>query len=284
MTTATVPAAQDFKFAPVTLEAAEALSNASPEEVARFDEAMMGVTGGDQKSLDAYKAELRALLVKTATRPGEPLAGTETGQVSSTADTTAGGADAALSSEQRAAVAANLRKFWTGDKEALEAHLRAEGIEAEKPIDERGKLNRQIDASLQGLRPDQYRLNAAFVGKGFDDATAMQLSGDLRNLFAGMQLPGGAAGTVAEELLSNIADARQSKMDPEAFKLWWRGEEHRAASLMRMDLEQVAELARATIGRIDVKTAKALTDRGAFNSAEALVRLVQAELLRRARG
>ena len=285
MTTATAPAAESTTLAKPTVEMAEALQAAQPGDVESWRNALLQTLGGDQGKVTAYERELRALLTRTETRPNEgPLAGLETGLAARTADTNAGGPDAVLTPEQREAGAAILRKHWTGSKEELEARLQAEGIGPEKAVDPRGKFARELDAAASGLRPDQYRLNAAFVGKGFDDATAMQLSGDLRNLFAGMQLPGGAANSVAEELLSNVSEARQKTMEPDAFKLWWRGQEHKAANAMRMDLEQVAELARLTISRIDLKTAKALTDRGAFDSAEALVRLAQAELLRRARG
>jgi len=280
----TAPAAQDFQFAPVTLEAAESHANASPEDRARWRDAMMGVTGGDQKKVDAYEAELRGFLTKTVTHPGEPLAGTETGQPAANFDLTSG-IDAAITPEQKEAGAALLRRHWTGSREELEARLKEEGIGPEKTADPRSNLAREFDAAAAGLLPQNYKLNGVFVNRSFTQDEALTLSGEMRSLLAATQTPGAAASSIAVEWADNI-EAERGKADwtPERLELWWRSERLNASNALRMDYEAITLLAKAAIARADQKTILSLAKKGAFNSGAAMARLAQSELVRRARG
>lgn len=199
-----------------------------------------------------------------------------------------------FSAEQTAALADNLRKFWTGDPEALEAALAGAGVPAEQPVaDTRTEAERSFDGSTLGaVAPEEYELNGLWVGHnmtdrfGYLDNDLPAMEASLRSSMSELSVPKSLGRAMAEDMIasSDAFEALSRAGDDVAAKQYHLNESATFARVTKVGWQEAAAQMKPWLAGMSAETREFLAKSGALEGAAARVRLWQAFQLATARG
>lgn len=198
-----------------------------------------------------------------------------------------------LTAEQTAALADNLRKFWTGDPEALEAALKGAGVPAEQPVaDTRTEEERSFDGSTLGaVQPSEYDLNGLWVGHnvsdrfGYLDNDLPAMEASLRSTMSELSVPKALGRQMAEDMIasSDVFEALSDAGDEVAAKQYHLNESAAFARVTKVGWQEAAAQMKPWLAGMSAETKEFLAKSGALESAAARVRLWQSYQLATAR-
>ncbi|HLG45274.1 MAG TPA: hypothetical protein VKY24_03445 [Reyranella sp.] len=198
-----------------------------------------------------------------------------------------------FTAEQTAALADNLRKFWSGDPAVLEAALAGAGAPAEQPIaDTRTEAERSFDGStLASVKPEEYELNGLWVGHNVsdrfgylnNDLPAMEAS--LRSIMSKLSVPKAVGRQFAEDMIasSDAFEALSNAGDEAAAKQYYLEQSAAFARVTKVGWQEAAAQMKPWLAGMSEETREFLAKSGATESVAARVRLWQAYQLAMAR-
>ena len=192
--------------------------------------------------------------------------------------------------EQEQILIANLRKFWTGTQQELEQRLAEQGLVTDKQQEATKESNvvplvksrvwakTPPDAATPGaIDPKEYSTNGLFVNSGLSLQDTIELNDALRTSAGAMAVPVEEFSGIATSLLKSAqqVSAIRTKPEPEQ-ELWHRSQQYEAVQLAKgAPYDFLVNAASLAYGRIPLGTRAKLLERGAFDSAETMVRLAQ---------
>ena len=187
--------------------------------------------------------------------------------------------------DQTKALAENLKKFWTGDPTVLDAALKnasAAPIVAPAGPDTRTELERDFDASsLAGVRPEEYALDGAYVGRGQINPA---MDRTIRTALGELSVAKSLGVTTVEAFLDSGREyAAVAAKGDLAVKQYHLEESAKFARVNRVGWQQAAAEMKPWLEKVSPATREFLAKSGAVESAAGRTRLYQAFTLQRER-
>lgn len=182
-----------------------------------------------------------------------------------------------FTSEQTNALAENLKRYWSGPMEVLEAALKNAGVAPinEPVTDTRTDEEREFDNSSLGAgAPGDYDLNGLWLGRGASLEDMAELTGPIRTALSALSVPKAAGMSFAEALVdSRAATEALADKSPEAQQTYHMNQRADFARAAKIGWEEAAAQMKPWIAKLPAETREFLANAGAFNTATAMVRL-----------
>jgi hypothetical protein len=184
-----------------------------------------------------------------------------------------------LSDRQLEQAAATLTKFWTGDPQVLRDALERAGlqeVDVDDPNDQRGELEKSFDATLGGVRPEEYDLNGVYMGRTGDIDTGglAEVDRDMRTMLSAIEIPAVMGKAVIEAVLT-ANSAGWNDLTSDAARRSHSAEQYAIAIRVTgaSSYENLISTVKVAVDRIPRAIAKDLAARGVFENGRVLALL-----------
>jgi len=184
-----------------------------------------------------------------------------------------------LSDRQLEQAAATLTKFWTGDPQVLRDALERAGlqeVDVEDPNDQRGELEKSFDATLGGVRPEEYDLNGVYTGRSgnIDTGGLTEVDRDMRTMLSAVEMPP-AMGKALTEAVLDANGGGWNSLTSDAARRSYSAEQYAIAirATGASSYENLISTVKVAVDRIPRAIAQDLAARGVFENGRVLALL-----------